>query len=79
MGENKIPKVRTRSLKFWLDHHKMKYISSDVNSKCSLVSNLKTSLNEWKNWCTYYSRIHSKPINIRWIGTDSHPYEKNYV
>ena len=23
-----------------------------------------------------FSRIHSKPINIRWIRTSSHPYEK---
>ena len=24
----------------------------------------------------YISRIHSKPINIRWMRTGSHPYEK---
>ena len=24
----------------------------------------------------YFSRIHSKPINVQWIRTGSHPYEK---
>ena len=49
-----------------------------VNTNLNWKEQLREQVKEQLKVRKYISRIHLKPINIRWIRTGSHPYE-NFI